>query len=402
MIDLVKNYGIHARRIKKSVIRELLKLTNRPEMISFAGGLPDPTLFPKEDIKDICAKVIDEYGNSAFQYSTTEGEPQLKRELIKLAKKDGLTINEDNILITVSSQQGLDLLGKVFIDPSDPVIVELPSYVGGLQVFQGYGAHMHGIPTDHDGILVDVLEDTLGQLKGTEEHYKFIYLVPDFQNPAGVTLSLERRKKIIELSKKYDILIIEDTPYRELRFEGQSPPSLMSLDDTSNVVMLHTFSKIFVPGFRLGWVIAHADIIRKLAFAKQSVDLCTPAFTQLITYEYCRRGLLEEHIETVKRAYHKKRDVMLRALEEYMPKVEGVRWTRPQGGLFLWIMLPDHINCDKLFYEAIEQDVAFVIGSAFHCDGRGQNTMRLNFSYPTHEEIDEGIKRLAKVIKAKL
>ncbi len=400
MIDLVKNYGIHARRIKKSVIRELLKLTNKPEMISFAGGLPDPTLFPKEDIKDICAKIIDEFGNSAFQYSTTEGEPQLKRELIKLAEKDGLTINEDNILITVSSQQGLDLIGKVFIDPSDPVIVELPSYVGGLQVFQGYGAHMHGIPTDHDGILVDVLEETLEQLKGTEEHYKFIYLVPDFQNPAGVTLSLERRKKVIELSKKYDVLIIEDTPYRELRFEGQSPPSLMSLDDTNNVVMLHTFSKIFVPGFRLGWVIAHTDIIRKLAFAKQSVDLCTPAFTQLITYEYCRRGLLEKHIEQVKSVYHKKRDVMLRALEEYMPK--EVRWTRPQGGLFLWIMLPEHINCDKLFYEAVEQNVAFVIGSAFHCDGRGQNTMRLNFSYPTHEEIYEGIKRLAKVIKAKL
>jgi len=176
----------------------------------------------------------------------------------------------------------------------------------------------------------------------------------------------------------------------------------MSLDDTNNVVMLHTFSKIFVPGFRLGWVIAHPDIIRKLAFAKQSVDLCTPAFTQLVTYEYCRRGLLEKHIEQVKAVYHKKRDVMLRALDEYMPKVEGLRWTRPQGGLFLWIMLPDHINCDKLFYEAVEQNVAFVIGSAFHCDGRGQNTMRLNFSYPTNEEIDEGIKRLAKVIKAKL
>jgi 2-aminoadipate transaminase len=402
MIDLVKNYGIHARRIKKSVIRELLKLTNKPEMISFAGGLPDPTLFPREDIKDICTKIIDEFGNSAFQYSSTEGEPLLKAELIILAEKDGLKITEDNILVTVSSQQGLDLIGKVFIDPSDPVIVELPSYIGGLQVFQGYGAHMHGIPTDDDGILVDVLEETLDQLKGTEEHYKFIYLVPDFQNPAGVTLSLERRKKIIELSRKYSILIIEDTPYRELRFEGQNPPSLMSLDDTNNVVMVHTFSKIFVPGFRLGWVIAHPDIIRKLALAKQSVDLCTPAFTQLIAYEFCRRGLLEKHIEKVKAVYHKKRDVMLKALEEYMPKIKGLSWTRPQGGLFLWLRVPEHINCDKLFYEAVEQNVAFVIGSAFHCDGHGQNTMRLNFSYPTHEEIDEGIKRLANVIKTKL
>ncbi|HPZ08049.1 MAG TPA: PLP-dependent aminotransferase family protein [Candidatus Eremiobacteraeota bacterium] len=402
MIDLVKNYGIHARRIKASVIRELLKLTNKPGMISFAGGLPDPKAFPVEDMKDICATVIDEFGDVALQYGPTEGLPELKKELIKLAARDGVNIKDENILVTVSSQQGLDLIGKIFIDPSDPVIVELPSYIGGLQVFHGYGASMIGIPTDDDGILLDQLEETLEKLKGTEEHYKFIYLVPDFQNPAGVTLSQERRKKIIEISRTYDILVIEDTPYRQLRFEGTSPDSLMSLDNTNNIISVYTFSKIFVPGLRLGWIIAHPSIIRKLALAKQSVDLCTPTFTQLIAYEFCRRGLLEKHIEKVKAIYHKKRDVMLKALEEYMPKVEGLRWTKPQGGLFLWLILPKHINADKLFYEAVEENVAFVIGSAFHCNGKGQNTMRLNFSYPTHEEIHEGIHRLAKAIKNKL
>ena len=402
MIDLVKNYGIHARRIKKSVIRELLKLTNKPGMISFAGGLPDPTAFPVEEIKEISAKVIEDFGDSALQYGPTEGDPRLKKELIKMAAKEGVKIDEENILVTVSSQQGLDLIGKVFIDPSDPVVVELPSYVGGLQVFNGYGAHMLGIPTDDDGIRVDMLEESLEKLRETEEHYKFIYIVPDFQNPAGVTMSLERRKKIIELSHKYDVLVIEDTPYRQIRFEGEEPPSLMSLDHTDNVVSVYTFSKIFVPGFRLGWVVAHKDIIRKLTLAKQSVDLCTPTFTQLIAYEFCARGLLDAHIEKIKAIYHKKRDVMLKALEDYMPKVEGLRWTRPEGGLFLWLVLPEHINTDKLFYEAIEHNVAFVIGSAFHCDGKGQNTMRLNFSFPTEEQIDEGIKRLANTIKAKL
>lgn len=402
MIDLVKNYGIHARRIKKSVIRELLKLTNRPGMISFAGGLPDPKAFPTGDIKDICSTVIDEFGDSALQYGATEGDGRLIKELIKWEAREGIKVTEENILVTVSSQQGLDLIGKVFIDPSDPVVVELPSYLGGLQVFNGYGAHLWGIKIDDDGILVDRLEESLEKLKNMEEHYKFIYLVPDFQNPGGVTLSHERRKKIIELSQKYDVLVIEDTPYRELRFEGEAPPPLKAMDTTDNVIAVHTFSKIFVPGLRLGWVVAHPAIIRKLALAKQSVDLCTPTFTQLIAYEFCRRGLLEKHIEKVKAIYYKKRNVMLKALEEHMPKVEGLRWTRPEGGLFLWLTVPININCDTLFYEAVEENVAFVIGSAFHCNGKGWNTMRLNFSFPTEEEIYEGIKRLAKVIKKKL
>ena len=402
MIDLVKNYGIIARRMKKSVIRELLHLTGKPGMISFAGGMPDPTLFPVEEMKDICTTVLDKFGSTALQYGATEGDVRLKQELIKMAAEDGVKVNEDNILVTVSSQQGLDLIGRVFLDTGDPVILELPSYLGGIQVFQCYGANMIGIPTDNDGIKVDLLEQNFKNLRDTEEHYKFVYIVPDFQNPAGVSLSKERREKLIQLSHEYNFLILEDTPYRELRFTGEKPPSLYSLDRDNNVVSLHTFSKIFIPGLRLGWVIAHPQIIRKLVVAKQSVDLCTPAFNQLVAYEFCRRGLLRAYIEKVKAMYSRKKEVMLKALDQYMPQVEGLKWTKPEGGLFLFLVMPEYINGDQLFFDAIEENVAFVIGSAFHCNGKGQNTMRLNFSYPTEEEIDEGIKRLAKVIKSKL
>lgn len=402
MIDLVKNYSVIARRMKRSVIRELLKLTNKPDIISFAGGLPDPTAFPVEEIKDITQEVLDKKGASALQYGPTEGVPELIEELIKLAKEQGEDVGPENILVTVASQQGLDLVGKVLIDPSDPIIVELPSYVGGLQAFNCYGAHMFGVPIDDDGILVDKLQAALEKLKKSEEHCKFLYLVPDFQNPTGVTLSGQRRKKIIELSRKYNVFIIEDTPYRQVRFEGEAPPTLYSLDKYSNVISLHTFSKIFVPGFRVGWVKARKEIISKLVIAKQSVDLCTPPFTQLIVAEYCRRGLLKKHIEKIKKIYKKKKDVMLEALSEYMPEAEGLSWTKPEGGLFLWVRLPVYIDADEMFYDAVEEKVAYVIGSAFHCNNKGRNTFRMNFSYPTEDKIVEGIRRLGKCVKKRL
>jgi 2-aminoadipate transaminase len=402
MIDLVKNYSTLGRRMKKSVIRELLALTSKPGIISFAGGLPSSAGFPIKDISEIAQYVLKEEPEAALQYGATEGYAKLVKELVKWMKKEGLELGEENILITVASQQGLDLTMKIFVDPSDPVLVEMPSYVGGLQSLTSYGARMVGVPVDDDGVRVDILEDKLRELRDEGEHYKLIYLVPDFQNPSGVTLSLERRKRIIELSHLFDIIIIEDTPYRELRFEGEEPPSLYKLDDTGNVISLHTFSKILVPGFRIGWVVAHKDIIRKLSIAKQSVDLCTPNFTQAIAAEYMKRGLLEPHIEKIKQMYKRKKDIMLKALEEHMPEVEGISWTKPQGGLFLWVRLPEHVDADAMFYEAVEQKVAYVVGSAFHHDGSGKNTFRMNFSYPTEEEIVEGVKRLAEVIKGRL
>ena len=402
MIDLVKNYSTIGRRMKKSVIRELLAVTSKPGIISFAGGLPSSSGFPVQDIKEIALKVLEEGAASALQYGETEGDPKLRRELVKWMKKEGLDITEENIIVTVASQQAIDLVMKIFIDPSDPVILEMPSYVGGLQSLTSYGARMVGVPMDDDGMRIDLLEDKLRYLRDEGEHYKLIYVVPDFQNPSGVTMSLERRKKLIELSAEFDVLIVEDTPYRELRFEGEEPPSLQKLDITNNVVSLHTFSKILVPGFRIGWVVGHRDIIRKIAIAKQSADLCTPNFTQAIAAEYMKRGLLEKHIDNIKIMYKKKKDLMLKALTSYMPEAKGLRWTKPQGGLFLWVNLPDYIDADDMFHEAIDQKVAYVIGSAFFHDGSVKNAFRLNFSYPTEEDIEEGIKRLAEVIKGRL
>jgi len=402
MVDLVKNYSTIGRRMKKSVIRELLAITSKPGIISFAGGLPSTAGFPVEELKEITQHVLKEEPEVALQYGQTEGYPKLVKEIVKWMNRDGLGIKEENLLVTVASQQGLDLTMKIFVDPSDPVIVELPSYVGGLQSLTSYGARMIGVPADDDGMRMDVLEQKLTELREEGEHYKLIYIVPDFQNPSGVTLTIERRKRLIELSKLFDVLIIEDTPYRELRFEGEEPPSLFKLDSDGNVVSLHTFSKILVPGFRIGWVVGHRDIIKKIAVAKQSVDLCTPNFTQAIAAEFLRRDLLAPHIEKIKKMYRDKRDAMLRALDQYMPEAEGLRWTKPMGGLFLWVQLPATVDADEMFYEAVEHNVAYVIGSAFHHDSSGKNTFRLNFSYPTEEEINEGIKRLADVIKGRL
>lgn len=402
MIDLIKNYSTIGRRMKKSVIRELLAVASKPGIISFAGGLPSSSGFPVEEIKEITQTVLEEEAEVALQYGQTEGYAKLKKELINWMKREGIEVNEENIIVTVASQQALDLVMKIFVDPSDPVVVENPSYLGGLQALTSYGARMVGVPMDDEGMRVDILEDKLKFLRDEGEHYKIIYVVPDFQNPSGVTLSTERRKKLIELSSEFDVIVVEDTPYRELRFEGEEPPSLRKLDTTFNVVSLYTFSKIFVPGFRIGWAIGHKDIIRKMVIAKQSADLCTPNFTQAIAAEFMRRGLLEKHIDTIKVMYKKKKDIMLRALDTYMPDAKGLRWTKPQGGLFLWVTLPEYIDADVMFEEAISQKVAYVIGSAFFHDGTGKNTFRLNFSYPTEEEIEEGIKRLAEVIKKNL
>lgn len=400
MIDLVKNYSTLGRRLKKSVIRDLLALTNKPGLISFAGGLPMASCFPVEDIKDIVNTVLEREPESALQYGQTEGYLPLRSLIVDWMNEHGYSVNIDNILVTVASQQGIDLTMKLFVDPSDPVFVEMPSYPGGLQSLASCGAHFYGVHSDNDGLIVDALEKKLQDMVKEGEHYKLIYIVPDFQNPSGVTLSYERRKRLVELSHIYNLLIVEDTPYRDLRFEGDTPPSLFQLAEPGNIIALHTFSKIFVPGFRIGWVVAHPDIIKKLAVAKQSTDLCTPNFTQSIAAEFMRRGLLAPYIAKVTDIYRKKRDAMLTALGEYMP--EGVSWTRPEGGLFLWVTMPESIDSETMFYEAVEHQVAYVVGSAFHFDGSGKNNMRLNFSFPSEEEIHTGIQSLAEVIKRNL
>lgn len=405
MIDIAKNIATVPRRTKTSVIRELLKLTSRPDIISFAGGLPSPDFFPYDFAAEKAREIIEKNGRIALQYGPTDGLLQLKEEFIKFLKKyEGIDAKPENLIITTASQQALDLVGRLFIDAADPVLVEMPSYMGGLQVFKSYGADFVGVTLEEDGIDTDELEEKLIWLRKQDEHYKFIYLVPDFQNPSGVTLNGEKRKKVVELSEKYNVAVIEDSPYRQVRFEGEAPGMIYRLDKetikTDNVISLFTFSKTFAPGLRLGVILAHEDFIKKFVTLKQSLDLCTSSLNQLIVAEFLKTGYFQKHIEIIIKEYKAKRDTMLSALEEYMP--EGVEWTKPEGGLFLWVRLPKSMDADKMFYEAVEEKVAYVIGSAFHADGSGKNTMRLNFSYPSHEQIREGVKRLAGTIKKRI
>ncbi len=399
--DLEGLFSTNAKRMKKSVIRELLKLTRRPEIISFAGGLPDPEAFPIAEVIEIVEVVLKREGKTALQYSPTEGDPKLKDELIAYHEREnGVKLTPDNIVVTVASQQALDLVGKCFIDIGDPVIVGRPTYIGGLSAFYNYGASMIGVSLDEGGMRMDLLDDELRKLRDAGQRPKFIYVIPDFQNPAGLTMGESRRLELIDLARRYDALILEDSPYRELRYAGESVKTIYALEGTGQVVGLHTFSKILFPGMRLGWVIGDEAVIQKLVIAKQATDLCTPAFTQAIVAEIMSRGLLTKVIERAKGIYSEKRAVMLDALDEYMPKMPGLEWTKPEGGLFLWVTLPESMNADELFYDAIEHNVAFVIGSAFDCTGLQKNTMRLNFSFPTKEEIVEGVKRLSGVIEA--
>jgi 2-aminoadipate transaminase len=395
--DLSAFYSKNALGMKRSEIRELLKVTRRPDMISFAGGLPSADTFPVKDLEDIACQILREKGSTALQYGPTEGEWVLREEVAKWMAREKPGVKPENILITSGSQQGLDILGRVFLDPNDLAIVELPTYIGGLQAFAAYRARMMGVPQDADGMRTDLLEKLLKRLAPRKKKLKFIYVVPDFQNPSGVTMSLERRKKLLELAYKYEVPIVEDSPYRDLRFTGDSVPAIYSLDTENQVIVLGTFSKLLCPGLRLAWIMAPTEWMDRMVVSKQSMDLCSPTFTQLIVAEYLRRGLLLKQIEKIRKLYATKRQVMLSALKKYMPR--GVTWTKPEGGLFLWVSLPKRMNTNDLFPKAIENNVAYVVGSAFHCNGKGKNTMRINFSYSSEQQIEEGIKRLAKMVK---
>ncbi len=398
--NLTDRFSNTIKNSKRSVIRELLKLTQRKELISFAGGLPSPESFPVEDLKELAVEVLNNDGAMALQYGETEGDIALRQALVERYNKNGVHLDIKNLVITTASQQGLDLLAKIFINPGDKVICGLPSYLGGLSAFRSYGAQLVGVPLDDQGMRADQLEYSLAEMKRNGEMPKFIYIIPDFQNPAGITMPEKRRKEILEIAYKYDVLIAEDSPYREIRFEGQHQPMLYQLDKQGVVITLGTFSKTFAPAFRMGWVMAHEDIIDKFVVAKQATDLCTSAFLQKIAALYIQKGYFDKNIQRTIAMYKEKRDAMLKAMEDYMPK--GVRWTKPEGGLFLFVTLPDWMDSEKLFMRAIENNVAFVLGSAFYCNGQGKNTMRLNFSFMSVEKNIEGIKRLAEAIKQEM
>ena len=386
-----------SKRAKKSAIRELLKLTKEPGIISFAGGLPAPETFPVEELREVTEEVLKNEAAFALQYGTTEGDDLLREQLVKRYREMGLDITKENLVITTASQQSLDFLGRVFINKGDKVIVEFPSYLGALQAFNAFGASPIGIPSDEHGMDPKLLEAKLAELAAKGEQVKFMYIIPDFQNPSGVTMPEFRRKEIIEIAHKYHVLIVEDSPYRELRFEGEAQPTIYQLDKEGTTITLGTFSKIFVPGFRIGWVIADPKIIDKFVTTKQSVDLCTPPFVQRIAGRYMEKGLFSTKLGDIIRLYKHKKDLMMECFKKELPA--GVTWTNPEGGLFLFVYLPEHMDAEKLFKIAIANKVAFVLGTVFYCDGSGKNTLRINFSYCSDEQIVEGVKRLGQAIR---
>ncbi|MCW3982264.1 MAG: PLP-dependent aminotransferase family protein [Candidatus Bathyarchaeota archaeon] len=398
--DLTAFYSKAALNMKRSEIRELLKVARQPNVISFAGGLPDPGTFPVKDLEEISCQILRRRKAVALQYGPTEGETPLREEIANWMNREKVGIKPENILITSGSQQGLDIVSKVFLDPNDIVLLELPSYIGGLQAFSAYRAQMVGIPQDSAGMRMDLLEVKLTKLAETGEKPKFIYVVPDFQNPSGVTMSLARRKKLLSLAYEYKVPILEDSPYRDLRYTGEEVSSIHSLDVENQVIVLGTLSKLLCPGLRIGWIKAPVEWMDRMVVAKQSMDLCSPTFTQLVVAEYLKRGLLFKHVEKIRKLYGRKLKTMLAALEQHMP--DGVEWSRPEGGLFLWIKLPKATSASDLFPKAIKEKVAYVVGSAFHCNGEGRNTMRINFSYSTEQQIIEGVRRLATVLKESL
>ncbi len=392
-------FAQRTQRIKSSAIRELLKLTEDPEVISFAGGLPATEVLPVDEIQEAVPRVLKDRGLYSLQYGSTEGYLPLREMIGRHTARYGIDISPDNILITSGSQQALDLLGKIFINRGDRIVVEAPTYLGALQAWNAYGAEYVPVPSDEDGMNTDELE------KALRTGPKFIYALPNFQNPTGSTLSMERRIKLVELADRYGVPIVEDDPYGQLRFEGEHLPSLVVLDNkmhtnngsyTGNVIYLSTFSKILAPGLRLAWVIAPVVVIRKLVLAKQGTDLNSATFNQVLAHEVGQHGFFDRHVKQICDLYRERRDVMLDVLAELMPP--GVHWTHPHGGLFLWAELPEGMNTTTLFPEAVAQKVAYVPGESFFPCGGGENTMRLNFSYSRPELISEGMARLAKVI----
>jgi 2-aminoadipate transaminase len=397
MITSVNQFlSISGKSMKRSAIREILKHLQKPGMISFAGGLPAPETFPVDDLKEITIEILEKNGPDSLQYGTTEGDPLLRKMLVERHNSQGLKIGIENLIITTASQQALDLISKVFIDPGDYVLCGLPSYLGGINAFLLYGAKLKGISLDEHGMKPDELEETIIILKELGRKIKFIYVIPDFQNPSGITLPDSRRLKIIEIAEKYDLLIVEDSPYREVRFEGESQKLMYELDTTGRVITLCTFSKIFAPGFRVGWVIGHPEILDKLVMAKQTADLCTSPFVQKIIARYLEKGLLEKNLKKTIDLYRIRRTHMINCFRKYMPA--GVTWTEPQGGLFLFVTLPAHLDTDEIFKKAILKNVAFVAGSSFFCNNSGHNTMRINFSFSNEKDIETGVQRLSQVI----
>lgn len=401
IIDWDIHLAERAKQMKSSAIRELLKLTAKPDIISFAGGLPAPDLFPLRAVDEACRYVVRNEGDKALQYSSSEGYLPLREFLAKSMHKYGVPAAPDNVLLTHGSQQALDLIGKVFINHGDFVITSRPTYLGAIQAWKAYGARYHTVNLDDDGMVVDEIENAYEKaIADSGRPPKFIYVLPNFHNPAGTTLSLERREKLSQIATKLNLPVVEDDPYGQLRYDGEDILPVCTLIP-ERTVYLGTFSKTLAPGLRLGWIVSPEALIRRFVMAKQGADLHTGTFVQYVTNDICQRGLLKPHIEMLCGVYRERRDTMLDALRELWP--EESSWTRPEGGLFLWARVPDQIDTLDFFEKAVKEKVAYVPGVNFYPNGDGGfNTMRLNFSYCTPDLIVLGIQRLGVALKKAL
>lgn len=389
-------YAKRLRNVKSSAVRDLFAAASRPDMISLSGGMPEVRQVPAEDAARAAYDAIVSEGAAALQYGSSEGRVELRTIIAELMAETGVRLMPDDIIVTAGAQQALDLLAKAFIDPGDVIIAEGPTYVGALQAFSAYQPDIRCIPMDDQGMRMDLLEETLRELG--PQGAKFIYTIPNFQNPGGVTMSAGRRRRLLELAREYDIPVVEDDPYGRLRFEGGHLKPLRALDD--EVIYLGTFSKIFAPGLRLGWVTAPAPIRAKVLLVKQGADLCGSAFAQVTAEHYFRDTRWRRTLQTLTRTYSERRDAMLEAIEEHFPAEAS--WTHPEGGFFVWVELPPFVDTKVMLAEAVERGVTYVPGDGFFPDGRGLNCMRLAFCYAEPEAIREGIVRLAEVLEDRL
>jgi 2-aminoadipate transaminase len=390
-LDWQKKYCERVGHLYGSMTRQLMHLISDPEVISFGGGLPAWDLFPIDEVKDVVGQVLDNDGPATLQYGTSEGYEPLRLAVAERYRGRGFDVTKDNVLITSGSQQGLDLISKLFLDKGSAVLVEDPTFLTALQAFSLFQARCLTIPIDEQGMKVDLLPEIL-----QNDDVKFIYVMPSFQNPSGVTLPLARREGLLQAAQRYGVPIVEDDAYGELRYSGEPIPALKRFDEAGQVIYLSSFSKVLSPGLRVSALMAPDGVMEKLVFAKQAADLHTDNLAQRIAHGFLARNFLDPHIQVIIKSYRKRRDTMLQAMERYFPP--EVTWTKPDGGIFLWVTLPDGMDATDLFQQAVQAKVAYVPGSSYYANGGGENKMRLNFSACDEQKIQIGIERLAKVI----
>ncbi len=392
-------FSDNLKNMKPSEIRELLKYATNKNLISFGGGMPNPETFPMADLKSIMDDVMNQYGTMALQYGNTGGLNELRTEIVRLVREtENIKSSESQVLVTAGSQQGLYELAKILVNPGDAIITEEPTYVGAISAFDANEADMHSIPMDENGLKTELVEAEIKKLISKGKKPKFIYTIPTFQNPTGVTMSLDRRRHLIEISQKYQVPLVEDNPYGELRYDGERIPSLKSLDP--DVIYLGTFSKIMCPGLRMGFTVAPESFISRVNLLKQALDLSSCTFSQFVAWQYLARDEVKKQIPKTIKLYRRKRDTMFKALEQYFP--EGSSWSKPLGGMFLWATVDSRINTTDMLQDAIQDGVAYVSGNAFSPARNQANSMRLNFTFSEDEQIYEGIRRLASVLEKKM